>query len=81
MLSFLYHSLLITTPFSIRDRIPGIPIPLRLGEPEPILDLQALLHQIYQRGRYGLAIDYSQAPQPPLSMEDEAWVRSLIEKS
>lgn len=72
---------LIYTLFSIRDRIPNFPIPLRQGELEPILDLQALVHQIYQRGRYDLAIDYSQLPQPPLSMEDEAWVRSLIEKS
>ncbi|MFN9394285.1 MAG: DUF4058 family protein [Pseudanabaena sp.] len=67
--------------FSIRDRIPNFPIPLRQGELEPILDLQALVHQIYQRGRYDLAIDYSQLPQPSLSMEEEAWVRSVIEKS
>jgi hypothetical protein len=65
--------------FSIRDRIPDFPIPLRSGESEPILDLQTLVNQIYQRGRYDLAIDYAQLPQPPLSDENQIWVRGLIE--
>lgn len=64
--------------FSIRDRIPNFPIPLRLVESEPILDLQILVNQIYQRGRYDLAIDYNQSPRPRLSNEDEVWARSLI---
>jgi len=32
--------------FSIRDRIPNFSIPLRLGEPEPTLDLQVLVEQV-----------------------------------
>jgi len=65
--------------FSVRHRIPDIPIPLRSGELEPILDLQTLVNQIYQRGRYDLAIDYTHPPQPPLSSVDEIWARSLIQ--
>jgi len=64
--------------FSVRDRIPAIPIPLRLNEGEPILDLQTILHQIYQRGRYDLAIDYAQLPQPALSEADQEWARGII---
>lgn len=64
--------------FSIRDRIPDLPIPLRQGELEPILDLQSLIYQIYQRGRYELAIDYSQPPSPTLNEEDLTWFRSVI---
>jgi len=64
--------------FSIRDRIPDLPIPLRQGELEPILDLQSLIHQVYQRGRYELAIDYSQLPKPALNEEDLIWFRSVI---
>ena len=64
--------------FSVRDRIPAIPIPLRLNEGEPNLDLQTILHQIYQRGRYDLAIDYAQLPQPALSEADQEWARGII---
>jgi hypothetical protein len=67
--------------FSIRDRIPNFSIPLRLGELEPILDLQILVDQVYQRGRYDLAIDYSQPTQPRLNSEDEIWASSLLTSS
>ncbi len=67
--------------FSIRDRIPNFPIPLRLGESEPILDLQVLVEQVYQRGRYDLAIDYSQPTQPRLNSKDEIWASSLLTSS
>ena len=64
--------------FSIRDRIPNFSIPLRLGELEPTLDLQVLVDLVYQRGRYDLAIDYSQPTQPRLNSEDEIWASNLI---
>jgi hypothetical protein len=67
--------------FSIRDRIPAIPIPLRDGEPEPELPLNDLVHDVYQRGRYDLAINYSQPAPPPFSNEDAAWIGSLLEQA
>ena len=48
--------------FGIRHPIPDIPIPLRPDEPEPILPLNQILHEIYERGRYNLLIDYQEAP-------------------
>jgi len=64
--------------FSVRDRIPDIPIPLRPNEIEPVLDLQTILHQIYQRGRYDMAIDYAQQPEPPLNEVDLIWAKELV---
>jgi hypothetical protein len=55
-----------------------VPIPLMLGEVEPILELQPLLDSVYEKGRYYLAIDYSQPPQPPLSGEYTRWVETLL---
>jgi hypothetical protein len=49
-----------------------------LGEEEPILELQPLLDRVYEKGRYYLAIDYSQPPQLPLSEEDTQWVETLL---
>lgn len=64
--------------FSVCDGIPDIPILLRLNESEPILDLQTILHQIYQRGRYDPTIDYDRLPKPALSEADQEWARRII---
>ncbi len=64
--------------FSLRQPIPAFPIPLRTGEQEPLLELQPLLHRVYDRARLELAIDYTQPCTPKLSAEDEAWVSSLV---
>src|SRR5215468_4367351 len=63
---------------SVRDPLPTIPIPLRPGDPEPTLPLNQLLHDLYDRARYDLAIDYSQPPIPPLPDDDAAWARPLL---
>lgn len=63
---------------SVRDPLPTIPIPLRPGDPEPTLPLNQLLHDLYDRARYDLAIDYSQPPVPPLQDDDVDWARQLL---
>jgi hypothetical protein len=65
--------------FNLPDPIPVFPVPLRLGEPEPVIDLQRLLNEIYERARFDLAIDYSQVLKPALPSEQEAWVREILE--
>lgn len=64
--------------FSLRQPIPPVPIPLLPGEAESILELQRLLNRVYERGRYHLAIDYRQAPPPPLSEADREWADKLL---
>jgi hypothetical protein len=61
--------------FSPREAIPEFPIPLRAGETEPLLPLNQILHSLYDRAGYDLAVDYQQPPpDPPLSAEDAAWL-------
>jgi hypothetical protein len=43
-------------PIQLRESLRPIPIPLREGEPEPMLDLQAMIHRIYDAGHYRLFI-------------------------
>ena len=40
--------------FGVRDAIPDIPVPLRTGEPEPILALNQILHELYDHAGYDL---------------------------
>ena len=63
---------------SVRDPLPAIAIPLQPGYPEPTLPLNQLLHDLYERARYDLAIDYNQPPVPPLHDDDAAWARQLL---
>jgi hypothetical protein len=64
--------------FNLRQEIPAFPIPLRQGETAPLLDLQPLLHRVYERARLELAINYNQPCTPKLSPEDEIWLQSLM---
>jgi hypothetical protein len=52
---------------------------LRSEENEPVIDLQRLINEIYERARFDLAIDYSQVLKPALSSEHETWVRGILE--
>jgi hypothetical protein len=64
--------------FNLQEPIPDIPIPLRGEMPEPIVSLQALLNETYQRGRLDLLIDYGTDPVPGLDAPDRSWVQTLL---
>ena len=63
--------------FRVRQAVPSFPVPLKMGEEEPLLDLQAILGEVYERGRYHLAIDYTKPAQLPLAPEEADWTASL----
>jgi hypothetical protein len=66
--------------FGVRQAIPTIPVPLLPGDPEPSLDLNAVLHALYERARFDLRLDYSRPPVPPLAEEDAAWATELLSR-
>jgi hypothetical protein len=64
--------------FSYKVEIPQIPIPLLPQDAEPSLDLNRVLHMLYDKAGYDLAIDYTQPPEPRLRKQDEAWAAKII---
>lgn len=62
----------------LRERLPGIRIPLRAGDPDIVLDLQSLVDQAYEAGAYGRTLDYNKDCDPPLSGEDVKWADHLL---
>jgi hypothetical protein len=59
-----------------------IPIPLKVPDPDIAVDLQALLHEMYEAASYGRdSLLYAQPPEPPLSDEDRAWAEGVLEKA
>jgi hypothetical protein len=61
--------------WSLRSPLPTIPIPLL---PEVSLDLQAAFRAAYEPSLYDRRLPYEEPLSPPLSAEDEAWVRQRL---
>lgn len=64
--------------FDLPQPIPSFLLPLREGDEEPPVDLGALLHALYDRAGYDLAVDYAAEPVPPLEGNAAVWVDELL---
>lgn len=64
--------------FGIRQPIPAVTLPLLHGDDEPPIDLGAILHDLYDRARFDLRLDYAKSPVPALNDEDGAWARQVV---
>ncbi len=64
-------------PIRLRQRLPVIPIPLLPGDPDAQIDLQEILHSVYDATGYEDFI-YAGRPDPRLSSKDAAWARTFV---
>jgi hypothetical protein len=67
-------------PIALRDPLPTIPVPLSSGHADVAIDLQAVLHRVYDAAGYAAYI-YEDEPVPPLDAEDAAWVKMRLAAS
>lgn len=67
-------------PMNLRERLPKIPVPLKQEHPDAALDLQKVLHELYDAARYEDFI-YDGSPVPLLSQDDEKWARTILAES
>jgi Protein of unknown function (DUF4058) len=63
-------------PIRLRRRLPIIPIPLLPADPEARVDLQEVLHHVYDASGYEDFI-YAGEPDLHLSSRDAAWARAF----
>lgn len=66
-------------PIRLRDCLPSIPIPLRAPDPDARLDLQAVLHSVYDRAGYRHRI-YRGTPKPKLVADDAQWADAILKE-
>lgn len=52
-------------PWTVRQSLPVLPIPLLAPDPDIEIDLEAAFQMAYQRGRYERLVRYDQPPPPP----------------
>jgi hypothetical protein len=67
-------------PIRLRERLPAIRIPLRPTDDDVLLDLQPLIDQCHERGRYHL-LDYRRDLDPPLASDDAQRVTDLLREA
>lgn len=64
-------------PIGLRARLPAIRVPLRPADPDVVLDLQPLIDQCHERGRYHL-LNYRLDLHPALPPEAAVWVDQVL---
>jgi hypothetical protein len=65
--------------FPLREAIPEFPLPLKESSEMVIVNLQAIVQGIYERGGYSIRLNYHQpVPPPELSEADQRWVNELL---
>lgn len=67
-------------PIRLRERLPAVRVPLRPADADMVVDLQPLIDQCHERGRYHL-LNYKLELDPPLTPDDAAWAEQLLRQS
>lgn len=63
--------------WSVRQRLPVLPIPLKAPDPDVRINLAEVFKQTYERGRYERCLRYAEPPSAPLSDADRKWAAEL----
>ena len=64
-------------PIALRERLPEFGVPLRAPSPDARVDLQEILHRVYDAWGYEDFL-YDGVPDPPLDPEDAEWAAGLV---
>ncbi len=67
-------------PFSLRDALPAVPVPLGPDDPDARLDLRAILDRVYDESGYAYFL-YEHPPDPPLDGEEALWAREIVDRA
>lgn len=67
--------------WTMRDVLPGLPVPLKAPDPDVIVSLQEVFAETFRRGRYDRDIDYAAPPPGTLRETDRRWIKEVLEKA
>jgi Protein of unknown function (DUF4058) len=67
-------------PFTLRDPLPRIAIPLDPDVDPVEIDLQPLLDRSYEGGKYDRSVEYDRPAIPPLTPAQQTWADGLLKK-
>lgn len=67
--------------WSVRQRLPQIPVPLKQPDPDVTLDLQEVFETTFERGRYARSIDYTVDFTENVAPETRIWIEQRARNS
>lgn len=67
-------------PVPLLKRLPRIAVPLAGKDADVVVDIQALLNQCYDVGRFADRLDYRAECPPPVSKRSAKWIDDLLHK-
>lgn len=67
-----------TYPVPLQSKLPRVGIPLKSGEADVVLDLQAVFSRAYDEGPFADRIDYAEAPYGRMSVENAKWCEEVL---
>ncbi len=65
-------------PWTLRQPLPSIPIPLAGDDPDVMLELQPVFTSTYDRAGYDYSLRYDLPIEPPLGESDLVWVQECL---
>ncbi len=65
-------------PFTVSQPIPAFHLPLQADDEWPVLDLNTILHELYDRAGYDMRINYRSEPIPPFEGDAAIWVDTVL---
>lgn len=68
-------------PFTVRDSLPPVPVPLKPEDGWIEASLQDCFNWAYDQGPYSGEVDYDKPTVPPLSRADAEWARQLGQRA
>ena len=67
-------------PIAIRQPLPKLRVPLLAGDPDIVVDLQAVFNRCYDEGAFSRRVDYARKPPSPFSVADQEWAEELLKR-
>lgn len=68
-------------PWTVRDPMPVIPLPLDPGVPELAFDLGAVFTRTFDTGAFRRLLRYREEPRPPLEGGDTGWAEDVLRQA
>ena len=65
-------------PIQLEMRLPIVPVPLLVDDPDTALDLQLALNTVYDALSYDLSVNYRSPPETPLEGEAAVWATERL---
>lgn len=65
---------------NLSDTLPIFSVPLRSEDSEPILNLQQIFNEVYERAGFDYRINYNLELVPPLLEKDKQWIKDFLQK-